>query len=207
AQIANRGRLGFSLEYRPEWLLPIERLFPGVSYLKKNKINDRFKGLYSSLTGDFAFGSYMTYAGLGLQLSNKNFRTSNQNYMTVRNTSRKNKWGNLMINFHARLRYVVHNTMLEGFGYYKTIESNDDAQTPRSIYTIGGDNNNNKVNKWMQFYDLTFSTQKKHFTLFYKLSTKSPEVQYETDFAGVDDRFNLNERWHHYSTLGICFKI
>ena len=63
--------------------------------------------------------------------------------------------------------------MLEGYGYFNTTEANSDDLTPKSQYILGKD----QINRLMQYYDLTFSTQKKHFSVFYKMSIKSPEVK------------------------------
>lgn len=198
AQIANTGRLAVSLEYRPEYLL-IQR--------NKEKINKRFKHFFPSLTGDIALGNYMTYVGLGLQLSNKNFRSSNQDYMTVRETTKRLKWyyfQHLHVNFHARYRYVQHNTMLEGYGFFNTTEQKDDEYTPKSIYKL----KSNQINRFMQYYDLTFSTQKKYFNVYYKMSIKSPEVKnVGSTIDAKGNVLNLNTRWHHYATLGLVFKI
>jgi hypothetical protein len=207
AQISNKGRLGFSLEYKPEYLL-----------VKKNTTvhNTRFWGSFPSVTGDVSFGSFMTHAGVGIQWSNKNFYSTNQDYMMVKKSTYSSKRWNLRylsVTANANLKYVFYNTMLQGYGILKSFEKNsDDAFAPVSLHTF----DKNELQPIVYQGNLTFSLQTRYFNVFYRFSIKSPELKPITDPATGSDyivvtednqRLNIYTRWHQYGTIGILFRV
>lgn len=191
AQIANEGRLGFSLEYRPEWM---------IGSLSTGNINQpNQSGFYFSVPVDLSLGTYMTYAGAGIAVSNRNFYDMNSNFVISRG-SRANKYW--YFGMSSILRYVVHNTMLEGYGLFKTTEDLNDAFTPASRYYL----NRSQVSPWVLLTRLTVSRQFKNTLLYYRWSVTSPETRLGLISANPDkDTIDLSNRWHQWGTIGVVF--
>jgi len=195
SQIGNNGRLGLQLNGKYEYLLR-----PKLADLDDNQ----FK-FYPSGSLEFAVGHYMTYGELGFNLSNKNFKSRNHDNILIPgkvftgvNDSKLFKcfWD---LNLSGRI--VVHNTMLEGFGMFKTNETNQNSFAEESKYKLDKD----QVRRLLLFTNIVFGAQFSKFNLFYKYSIKSPEVK--IDDAVEINNTSINERWHNYGTLGFNFLL
>jgi hypothetical protein len=211
AQISNGGRFGFSAQYKPEYI--IRWLSCGNA-----NVSAMQRAFFTSVTSDLSFGTFMTYAAIGLQFSNKNFASTNSNNAILRNQHTIHRSPSLwfpflMWNLRVNYRRVAHNTMLEGYGLFKTTELawNDstvtkDPLTPYSHYFL----NKQQVNRNVCTIELTISKQARYFTFFYRLSAISPETKLGKIGINYPDRnteFDLTGRWHHWATLGVCFRV
>ncbi|NOQ75727.1 MAG: DUF2219 family protein [Crocinitomix sp.] len=206
AQVANTGRFAFNVYYKPEFLL-FKRNF--------NKLTEKTLDIYPSIIGDFAIGSFQTYTGIGIQLSNKNFYSSNQNFMSTRNRIGNNtlfRFKHVTILTNFSMKYSIHNSMLQGFGIGSSFENKDDPYTPKSIHTF----DNLEVRKVVWNYNFVISKQAKGFSFFYKFSLRSPVLKERIDpstnktyvfLDAVGNEINIYKRWHHYGTLGVVFKL
>ncbi len=197
AQIANGGRLGFSLEGRHDYQLK-------VPYLNNLRV---VKSIL--LSGFYKVGTYMTTTGGGITFSNKRLKDLNQHLMLHRDKYVRNP---LLKNFHYtvsfNLNYVKHNTMLEGYGICKTREKKNDEFTPPSIYTL----TKSQVRPFV--FDLTYQLcyTTPYYTFFYKFSSTSPELKGFGDIGikrepGDVENMNIAHRWHHFGVIGLVFNI
>jgi hypothetical protein len=191
AQIANNGRLGFSFHYKPEWIIR------KLSTHKQTGLNG--KGVFISIPAEIEVGNYMTYAGAGLRISNKNLNDVNSNNVISRSSKQTTPW---MFSFSLKTRYVVHNTMLTGYGIFASNEDKNDAFTPPSIYTL----DKSDTKSVLVFGDFIMSRTFKSVMFFYKWSIRSPEIT-----KGVTNPINpelgvdYTGRWHQWGTIGVSF--
>ncbi|HZY79282.1 MAG TPA: lipid A-modifier LpxR family protein [Cyclobacteriaceae bacterium] len=199
AQIANGGRVGFSIEYKWE-----------------RQWGDHRSKILPSIFFDAKLGTYMTTGALGLQMSNKTFAKSNPNFITLykRRSSEK-----LMSLIGHRLMYnvafsvcrVVHNTMLEGYGILSTNEDKNDKLTPRSLYKLESD----EVKRWTALLNISLSYSTKYITYFYNWKSFSPEttkgnIKIRSPWAGPNGEhaeMDISKRWHHFAEIGVSFNI
>ncbi len=198
AQIANGGRIGFSLELKEEFY-PIE-------YSKKwsSREND-WKKLFSSFFAEQRIGTYMTTLGLGVQLSNKSFQQNNHNFIEhrIRQTT-YNLLDHLMYNIAFSATYVIHNTMLEGYGIMSTQEKSNDYLTPYSRYYLDHD----QVRRINYVLNTTVSYTTRFATIFYNWKSISPETTLSN--IGIPSPnsgkpMNIHKRWHHFAEIGFTF--
>ena len=203
AQIAKGGRLGTSIETRHEYLLAINRLNN-----KSVNPNSFFK-FYLVPNLDLKFGSFMTNASLGLTLTNKDFTHSNHHFINQRkNFGRFNIWDNLMYRINFTGTYVKHNTMLEGFGYWNTSETNPkkvDEFTPKSAYIL----QSNQVRRFIYYVNSAISYSARNFTIFYNHFIYSPETTLGNLNAKDPRRMNIDvgHRLHVVAEIGMNFAI
>ncbi len=71
--------------------------------------------VYSSI--EARLGQQATYAGAGLGFSNLNFKERSGTQM-VKN--RPGRIFNFIFSCELKYRYIVHNSMMEGFGWFRT---------------------------------------------------------------------------------------
>ncbi|WP_340153459.1 lipid A-modifier LpxR family protein [uncultured Marivirga sp.] len=193
AQIAKEGRLGLQVNGKYERLL-----------LKKQAdLKSDVVRLVPSASIELAAGHYMTYLEGGINLSSHNFRHRNQDnilrigkYFTGYDKIWRAK-GYMNLNINPRL--VIHNTMLEGFGVFSTNEDDANSFAKPSVHKLNGD----QVRDFVLFTNFTAGAQFSKFNVFYKYSIKSPEVNIEN--AMKIDGVSINDRWHHYATIGLSF--
>lgn len=134
-QIANGGR----------WLLQFQQtvdilLYSGTNRYKsifsdgKNKSGKNL-GLNIIGTGDIMVGGFLTAFGGGIKLSSADF-TKQSGQKSIKPF--KNNIYNFGIYLDAGVsyRYVVHNSMLEGFGYWTTFTDDIYDDEHESVYTL-----------------------------------------------------------------------
>jgi len=198
AQIANGGRIGFSVELKQEF-------FPHELTKRLNLPDDSWKNVHLSVFTEEKIGSYMTTAGLGIQVSNKTFKQNNQNFINhrIRQTV-GNNLDHFMYNISFTGTYVKHNTMLEGYGVFSTMEKNNDFLTPRSRYYL----NKDQVRRMNYVLNTTVSYTTRYATIFYNWKSISPE----TTFGGIGIKsptsgkeMNIAKRWQHFAEIGFTF--
>lgn len=209
-QIANGKRLGISFETKHEYLFNWKEDFRERN--NPGRKRGFFKNLYPSAIGETRIGTYMTGASLGLQLCNKPFRLSNQNYIHHRTRQTVYHWGeHFMWNISFVTNAVVHNTMLEGYGIYKTTEEKqaDPEKDPQtySIHKLA----KNQVNRVTHRIQIGASYTTRNWTIFYNWNIFSPETKLgRIDAINDEDKpvtFVLNKRWHQFATIGVTFNL
>jgi hypothetical protein len=196
AQIANGGRLGISFETLHEWQffqLRIGRKSPTPNF-------------NSSIFVDTKIGTYMTNASLGLELSNKTFANNNHNFITQRVKMKTPTWCYpFAVSTSFKITYVVHNTMLEGYGIFKNNEAHADDFTPKSVYFLRPE----QVNRLIYTANARLSYTTTYFTLFYNWFVFSPETKLTTLNTTVEraSDIDLSKRWHHFAEIGLTFNL
>lgn len=202
AQISNKGRVGVSFEFKEEYQWT----------LRKNLNENSFWNLHLSAISEQKVGTYMTNASLGLQLSNKNFAQNNHNFINhrVRNTV-YNKFHHLMWNVSYVSTYVIHNSMLEGYGIFQTREGSNDKLTPSSLYYLNKEKYLRQVRRVVHVFGITLSYTKSFGTIFYNWKSISPETRKSyigiKSPAGNRNEMNIINRWHHFAEIGVTFNI
>lgn len=183
AQIANPGRLGWSIEYSGEW------------QLSKNA-----KSFYWSAPTQLSLGSYMTYAQGGLRLSNRKISSINANYIMAKNDRRKR---GIYWSVDVLYSRMIHNTMMLGYGVFRNKEDENDFAEPSKHKLEKGQVNHNLLN-----LNFTLAKQFKNNAFYYRWSAISPETTFDRtnpmDINGnFDNGVDLRNRWHQWGTLGL----
>lgn len=197
AQIAKGGRLGFSFETKHEYQFKLrESSFSPNSFLN----------VYFVPSIDLKFGTYMTNGALGIGFTNKKFAKNNHNFINFRhNSGNFNLWDHLMYSVRFSGTYVVHNTMLEGYGILRYKEYESDSLTPKSVYRLQWD----QVKRMVFAGNVSLSYTARNFTLFYNFFIFSPETKLGYLYTTTDTYKNidLGKRWHSFAEIGATFNL
>ena len=200
AQIANGGRVGISFEYKRErqWHLNKKKKL-GVNSIGNFFLSGLMEG---------KIGTYMTYGAAGLSLSNKGFQQNNTNFIGVydRTSTHDLFWHHFMYRVSFTSYAMIHNTMLEGYGIVNTSEDKSDPLTPKSVYTLRGD----QVRPYFHMLNITLSYSTRYATYFYNWKSISPEtnlgdIGIPSPASGLS--MDISNRWHHFAELGVAFRI
>lgn len=196
AQIANGGRVGISLEnkYEYQWYL-----------IDRDNPNSFFNFNLSPFI-ETKLGTYMTNGTFGFQMSNKKFSQNNHNFVNHRTKQGVvNFADHIMYNFAFSATYVVHNTMLEGYGITYTTEEKSDPRTPLSVYKL----KSNQVQRVIYTSNFCVSYTTRFATLFYNLFISSPETKLgRLDANNPNSKhIDLSKRWQHFAEIGLSFNI
>lgn len=196
AQIADGGRLGISVE--------CEHAYQFYVYNRKNE-NSVFN-LNLSPFFEEKFGTYMTNVSGGVRIGNKKFSQANHNFIhhrtrqTVANAFDHLSWS---VSFQAT--YVIHNTMLEGYGIVNSTEHKNDRFTPRSLYYLRYD----QVRRWTYMLNVCASYTARFATFFYNWKSFSPETYLGK--IGINgpggNEMDISKRWHHFAEIGMTFNV
>lgn len=200
AQVSNGGRLGISLETKHEYQFRWNR-----SKTNPNGISN----WYFSPFVELKVGSYMTNGTLGVQWSNKAFSQTNHNFINHRTRQNVNsRWDHFMYNVAFKSTYVVHNTMLEGYGVFQTSDqdpSKIDEFTPSSVYVL----KNEQLNRLVHTGNVTLGYTTRYASFFYNWYIISPETNLgslKTTNPNSSD-LDLTNRWHHFAVIGVTFNV
>lgn len=201
AQIANGGRLGWSIEHYLEYKLGVKN-----KYLKR---------IFIPL--ETQIGSQLTAISSGICLGNLNFKESGGwNWTFNRNTQhmpiRKLKFSDIVSVYNKTLiRYVIHNTMLEGYGVLKHNQDELKTNNP-DMYVIP----KKFINRWVFMNEFVFSIKLRYCGIVYKALITSPEynISYPNKKPNYkpmdyynDKGVHNSSRWNHTGTIGLIFLI
>ncbi|CAM1352672.1 lipid A-modifier LpxR family protein [Tenacibaculum halocynthiae] len=181
SQIASGGRIGINYNFNLEYLLFNER----KRYIP-----------FTSVFSDFKIGTQFTSIGLGINFSNKNFKTRGGINIPLL----KNNNLNCIVNLKSELRYIVHNSMLEGYGIFKRTPD-EDPSSPIDIHFL----KSNEINRFLSITELSIGLDFKYFGFIYSFNIMSPEY-----FIKNIPKNNLpknNSSWNHVGKIGLIFKI
>lgn len=197
-QIVNGGRLAISAEYKIE--------------AQKQMFAER---LYFQPFFEIIGGSYMTKPSLGINITNRKFEENNHHDIQLRTKHTHRFIGeNLKLFANYKVSYVVHNTMLTGFGWVNDREDEqkkkdiigmnlDEKTIPFSPYTL----KDNQVKKITHAVTLGLSYTTTSSTLFYRYNFLSPETRLNTQFYQNGYSWNLSTRWHKMAEIGLSMNI
>ena len=197
AQIANGGRIGFSVEYYPEWML---------THLRSRN------GINLSVFSELKYGTDMTSAGIGFGYSNKGFLQSggiNLPFVDRSSTTFKEFLRfNIIYTGRVSYRRVIHNSMLEGYGIIKH-RIDEDPTSPIDVYHLQPD----QMKRNVFISEFSLNIRFNYCGLVLKQVIMSPEydlpvnsITYPVGEKGVISNHNTSS-WNHYCTVGIFFLL
>lgn len=211
-QIANGGRWLVQLNHTADVLLfsttnEYQTIFSQTS---KNRIRQGFfKDFGFNLigTGEAMYGGYLSTIGGGIKISSSDFtRTGGQK--TVKKFSFNGndifEFG-LTLDLGLRYRYIIHNSMLEGFGYHATYRDDKYDDEFLSVYTLNqefyesenlnesGKNTYSRIsssldqlerNIWLIDFGLNLRLRK--MTIYWHMTFNTKEFKYkQIDYNGL----------------------
>lgn len=211
AQIAAGGRIAVSYEIEPElmiisknWL--ISRKWTDVTAMKG------LDWINLSMFGEAKFGHEMTSVGVGLNFSNRNFKESGGIHIPFISGGPKNFASFLKkttFNIKGQYRYVIHNSMLEGYGITKRT-ADEDATSPTDPWFLSRTLGQIKPNIFI--LELTLTFRLKYCGIVLRQNIMSPEFnmpvnykQYKIGEGAFPGNHNTSP-WNHIGTIGLIFR-
>jgi hypothetical protein len=198
-QVGNGGRYLLQLNHKADFLLfSTTNKYASVftpkrpSQLRAKK-KHRERGIYNQTwgdlkhkyagvniigTADIRFGGYQTSFGAGVRFSTLDFiNSTNQKYIVQRRRNRFDfGWHfDLGINY----RYVQHNTMLEGLGYWSSFTKDPYDEDNPDYYVL----QSSQVNRHLWIIDWGVTFRWRQMTMYYRQSFNRmeytvPEIDY-----------------------------
>jgi hypothetical protein len=200
AQISNGGRLGISIETKHEFQF---------KWINSSGNANSISNLNFIPFIELKYGSYMTNSSLGFGFSNKKFNQNNHNFINHRTRQGiLHRLDHFMYNISFKRTWVIHNTMLEGFGWYRTTDQDTlkaDFKTPKSIYVL----KETQVRNIFYTLNIGLSYTTRYATIFYNYFVFSPETKLG-DLKSTNPKYlklDLSKRWHHFAEVGLSFNI
>lgn len=206
-QIAHGGRLAVNVEHKIDL-----SLFSSHTIRTSNKEykNDFVKSLAANmniyLPFEVAFGTVQTHVGSGIGISNKSFIDISgindpKYHETYGHYFFRDLWLNSYLSFEYNYRYVVHNSMLEGVGFYKPF--NDDPLDDESVTTYRL--NKESVQRHLHKIQFHIGYRVRKATIYYK------QVRFINREFKVNASPNYTEfttpRWYGYGSIGLNFML
>ena len=212
AQIAAGGRISAQYEVSHEFLLLGENWFFTKGLTKWNTFKGK-KWINVSIFDELKLGHDMTSVGVGLGLSNMGFKERGGIDMPF--IERKPGAGlknfftkTFVFSYRFLYRYVVHNSMLEGYGIFKQTPD-EDPTSPRDRWVLTG----KQVRRHVQIHEVSLNFRLRFCGIKIKQTFMSPEYRLPVNnmiypFAGGGQPGKHNTSpWNHTGTLGFYFKI
>lgn len=196
AQIAAGGRIAISQEVLIEGFF--HRYFT-TSLIKPTYIIEG------------TLGHDKTSAAVGLNFSNRNLKQrSSLNFSFYHPIW----WNCILWNVKGYVRYVQHNSMLEGYGItHQTPDEDPSSPDDAYVLTRGRDGSPDQINEFVYGVELTLSASFEYFSFVFKHSYWSPEYnmlvnskQYGFGDDGNPGSHNFSP-WNHTGTVAMVFRI
>ena len=196
-QIAEGGRWFTQINHKIEWML-FSATNKYVSILTWNKTQEFPKrGLKSYIglnvigTTEINIGGYQSSFDIGVKLASLDFTNhSGQKFIkAIRHNSKAKAHKNRIYEFGIygefgyRLRHVIHNSMLEGFGYFRTFRDDRYDNESETIYTLNND--------WYKQEEIRLITENSDQTSYKRPPKDNDQVKRILHFLD----FRLNVRW------------
>ena len=144
------------------------------------------------LPTEFHIGNELTAVGVGLGFSNKDFkkRSGRYDFLPINRNPNKNPDNGLHISIEARYRYVIHNSLLEGFGVTSTYPVNPHFFIDETVKVPIKDSNGN-IQYLEKFRDNRISNDEMKRHIFYLSSNLSYRFKKSTFY--FDLNYNTRE--------------
>ncbi len=157
-QIANGGHLLIQLNHTTDFLLfSSTNKYCSVFNPSKKNLQTKNFGLNFYSTGEILWGGYLTSLGGGITLSSSDF--IKQSGQRTINPFKNNKFKfGILLNATVKYRYIVHNSMLEGSGYWTTYVNDIIDDDDGMVYTLNLDyykSQNEQINEHLRRYERT----------------------------------------------------
>lgn len=161
-QIANGGRLGFNIDHHVDLMLlsPESTVFKKEKYLDSNYKKKPYS-LNVYLPVEIHTGSELDAWGVGVGVSNRNFKDRSGTNDLKLDNNRSQPWyqrwyNNCTISTELRYRNVIHNSMLEGVGWFKTWEDDVFDNEAPTVYKLRASEVNRHLLTWDCFIGIRF---------------------------------------------------
>jgi len=141
------------------------------------------------ISGSFGLniGNFLTATEVGLSISNLHFKERDGNNNFNLEIGEKSRW---FWTSGFRLRYILHNSSLGGFGIVQRPNPDLTEDLPSDNYFLRKD----EISKWMFFFDTSIAYRMNNITFFYKLSLHTKEFHK-----------TLSEPIYGWGTIGLSF--
>jgi hypothetical protein len=162
SQIAKGGRFAWNIDHYLDFML-----FSGkgdIFNLNRNKP----AWLNIPVMFELHIGNELTALGAGIGLSNLSFK-DRSGYEDIKLP--KTQKLRFLISADAKYSYVIHNSMLEGIGIFKTFPNDDDPLAPKDVYRLEA----NEVVRHLFLAEIFIGLRIKKATVYYKLTINSKE--------------------------------
>jgi hypothetical protein len=200
-QIANGGRWTVQFNQKIDLML-FSSINKYTSIFRPKKINNKFTtyknsnevhnpnmqylGINIFNSTELFFGGYYTAVGSGIVISGLDFtRQSGQNLIA---SKRKNIY-EFGFNWELgiKYRYIIHNTMLEGFGLFSTYADDPYDDESPTTYSLSPE----QINRHVLIGDLKLNFKWRKMTFFYSFSIITKEYKMnEIDYNGLTNLVN-----------------
>lgn len=155
-QIVNGGRWLLQLNAQWDWMLysNVNR-YRSVFSKKQNINSDRKLGVNVFLKTKLQLGGFLTAFDYGIHFSTSDFKNQSGQKMLKPFKNDEKKFA-IVFDLGISRRRVIHNSMLEGFGYVRTFVDDEYDNEAVSVYTLNEEsykeqNNDEEFDSW--FYD------------------------------------------------------
>jgi hypothetical protein len=229
-QIGNGGRLAFNLDYNLDVTLfsrdgdlfnPLRQFDSSDS--ARVKYGRKRVNIYMPVT--LQYGNVISAGAVGLGFSNRSFKDRGGNYGFIYPESRFVKSSSSLKNWirrtfyysvESRLKYVVHNSLIQGVGIFRTLESDQDGTddeflSKRKLIPYDGTDpslnfnpKDGEMNKWVWSIDIALSVKLRKSTLFFAQSFNTREYRYNKQAVDAVVNFansnvpGQNFTWNNY---------
>ncbi len=186
-QIANGGRLVIQANHKLDLLLfsntsRYKTVFRPNSFLidEVKKYNGR------NIIGEveFRIGTIMTTAGLGIRFSTLDFLKQSGNQMIKSKNNAKDDFG-WKFDVGLNYRYVVHNSLLEGMGLFRTFDEDPYDKVSKDAFVL----NKNEIERNMFVFDFGVNFKWRKTTVFYRQNYHT--LEYRSRLRNIDFK-NVN---------------
>ena len=227
-QIAQGGR--WLLQYNNDidfLLFSTTNKYRSIFFPNRSPKKKRYFGLNLIGSGELLLGGYLTSYGGGLGFSTNDF-TVHSGQKTVR-AYKPGSFYDFGFSFETGLKYrhIIHNSLLEGFGYHRTFIDDAYDDESLSVYTLNKEwyemrNNVNNVlsrneDKWVYdktpgfydqlnrdlfYWDIKVNLRFRKMTLYYQLSFYQKEYSINAiDYRGLDALVKQEDKNFFYDTV------
>lgn len=228
-QIANGGRLAFNIEHKVDISLFSTNSLTSLNKEYKNDFVNFLAfntNLYLPL--ELAFGTVQTHVGGGLGISNKSFidvsgindpkyfKEKSPSYCNIDSVGLmgwiksnppkfimlhlKHFWLNSYISLEYNYRYIQHNSMLEGVGFFNTFPEDPLDDEAITIYSLDKESIERNLHK----IQLHIGYRMNKVTLYYK---QTRYINKEFEVIGIVPNYEefTTKRWYGYGRIGLKF--
>lgn len=193
-QIANGGRWVYQINHKLDLMLfsttnKFHSVFRPSSVRKKVK---PYLGWNIYNSTELFYGGYYTAAGTGLFVSLLDFTKQTGQHLIAARSKKFKRGYKYEFGFNAetgiRYRYVHHNTMLEGFGYTKTIDDDIYDDEAESVYILRSD----QIVRHLWIWELNLSFRWRKMVLYYRMVVQPKEytVTVPEDYSSLNSLAN-----------------
>lgn len=207
SQIAYGGRTAISYEFLYEYLILTNGWL--FSYgPSQNRLSNFPKWVNLSTIKELKVGHDMTSLSFGANLSTTDFKNSGGYYLPFTKEKRMFQNTEIILNYRFLTRYVIHNSMLEGYGIFKHAPD-EDVTTPVDNHFLKG----SEIERWLFIHELNLNIRLKYVGIIIKQSFMSPEYdigvnskRYSLGQGNFDGNHNTS-KWNHVGTIGLFYKF